>query len=232
MPFSLPAAMATMSASAMVMVQSALGGASCFTSPLLFASTVHSVDEPPGPPVMLKWKTPPTFFRRLGSDLRLAAIRWKTAELWKAGAADDGAVAAAAGRALPAFLAASKSGVTFCASDMFPLIFILPDMKACMPFSLPATSARKFSSLSVIVQSALPVPCLTVDCLQSTTHVLSPPWPPVSTKARDPPTLAPNLLSAESAAWMDSNVLADIRTEPRSQQRALGAKEPRSPRAA
>ena len=61
---------------------------------------------------------------------------------------------------------------------MLPLIFILPDMKACMPCSLPDASAKKFSSLSVTVQSAFPAPRLTFDCLQSITQVLSPPWPP------------------------------------------------------
>ena len=55
----------------MVMAQSALGGAACVTSPLLLASTVHSALLPPGPPVIVKWKTPPTLGLGLGLGLGL-----------------------------------------------------------------------------------------------------------------------------------------------------------------
>jgi len=58
----------------MVMVQSALGGAACVTSPLLLASTVHSALVPPGPPVMVKWKTPPTYRVVVHTRLRCVPV--------------------------------------------------------------------------------------------------------------------------------------------------------------
>ena len=93
---------------------------------------------------------------------------------------------------------------------MLPLIFILPDMKACMPFSLPSAIATKSLSLSVTVQSALAAPLVTLDALQSTSHSLLPPGPPVKTKASEPPTFFPSELSAASAAPIASNMLADM----------------------
>ena len=60
-----------------------------------------------------------------------------------------------------------------------------------MPVIVPATSAKKVSSLRVTVQSApsaAQAAFVTFDCRQSTSHVLSPPLPPVSTKASEPPT--------------------------------------------
>ena len=91
-----------------------------------------------------------------------------------------------------------------------PLIFILPDMKACMPLSLPDARARKSASLSVMLQSALPGPLVTVDALQSTVHSLVPSGPPESTKWSEPPTFFPSALSAASAAPMLSKTAADM----------------------
>ena len=61
-----------------------------------------------------------------------------------------------------------------------------------------------------VARGHMSAPRRTFACLQSTTHVLSPPWPPVSTNSSEPPTLVPSLLSAESATCMDSKVATDI----------------------
>ena len=60
MPLSLPVDIATKSASLIVIVQSAFGGADGLTQLPPLASTVHVAPLPPGPFVMLNWKTPLT----------------------------------------------------------------------------------------------------------------------------------------------------------------------------
>ena len=77
-----------------------------------------------------------------------------------------------------------------------------------MPVSLPAASATKSASEMVMVQSALPSAVLaTVDCLQSTVHVVF--SAPVSTKRRTPPTFLPRLASALSAFPIAAKVSAE-----------------------
>ena len=91
-------------------------------------STVHCLDAPPGPPVMLKQYTPFTRFTTsgwLGSSLANMA---KTESELKAPPLAPAALG-------PFNLLSSDS---FMASPMLPEIFSLPLMNSCWPLALPA----------------------------------------------------------------------------------------------